>query len=37
MSTEIHQPTVPPERAFTFRGHRCPFMPLGYRMGLLVF
>ena len=26
---------VPPEWAFTFHGHRCPFMPLGYRMGLL--
>jgi formylmethanofuran dehydrogenase subunit E len=26
---------LPPEWAFTFHGHRCPFMPLGYRMGLL--
>ncbi len=26
---------VPPDWAFTFHGHRCPFMPLGYRMGLL--
>jgi len=26
---------VPPEWAFTFHGHRCPFMPIGYRMGLL--
>jgi len=26
---------VPPEWAFEFHGHRCPFMPLGYRMGLL--
>ena len=26
---------MPPEWAFTFHGHRCPFMPLGYRMGLL--
>ena len=25
---------MPPEWAFTFHGHRCPFMPLGYRMGL---
>jgi formylmethanofuran dehydrogenase subunit E len=25
----------PPEWAFEFHGHRCPFMPLGYRMGLL--
>jgi len=26
----------PPEWAFTFHGHLCPFMPLGYRMGMLV-
>lgn len=26
---------LPPDWAFTFHGHRCPFMPLGYRMGLL--
>lgn len=26
---------IPPEWAFEFHGHRCPFMPLGYRMGLL--
>ena len=26
---------LPPEWAFTFHGHRCPFMPLGYRMGIL--
>jgi len=26
---------TPPDWAFTFHGHRCPFMPLGYRMGLL--
>ncbi len=26
---------VPPDWAFEFHGHRCPFMPLGYRMGLL--
>jgi len=26
---------VVPEWAFEFHGHRCPFMPLGYRMGLL--
>jgi formylmethanofuran dehydrogenase subunit E len=24
---------MPPDWAFTFHGHRCPFMPLGYRMG----
>lgn len=24
---------VPPEWAFEFHGHRCPFMPLGFRMG----
>jgi formylmethanofuran dehydrogenase subunit E len=33
MINPIH--LVPPEWAFTFHGHRCPFMPLGYRMGLL--
>ncbi len=26
---------TPPDWAFAFHGHRCPFMPLGYRMGLL--
>jgi len=25
----------PPEWAFDFHGHRCPFMPIGYRMGRL--
>ena len=25
----------PPEWAFEFHGHQCPFMPLGYRMGKL--
>jgi formylmethanofuran dehydrogenase subunit E len=35
MSTETNQLYAPPEWAFTFHGHRCPFMPLGYRMGLL--
>jgi len=34
MSNEINQLYVPPDWAFTFHGHRCPFMPLGYRMGL---
>jgi len=24
---------VPPDWAFEFHGHRCPFMPIGYRMG----
>lgn len=24
-----------PDWAFSFHGHRCPFMPLGYRMGIL--
>jgi formylmethanofuran dehydrogenase subunit E len=24
----------PPEWAWEFHGHRCPFMPTGYRMGL---
>jgi len=31
MSTKF----VPPEWAFEFHGHLCPFMPLGYRMGKL--
>jgi len=26
---------VPPDWAFEFHGHRCPFMPIGYRMGML--
>jgi formylmethanofuran dehydrogenase subunit E len=26
---------IPPEWAYEFHGHRCPFMPLGYRMGKL--
>lgn len=26
---------VPPEGAFEFHGHECPFMPIGYRMGKL--
>jgi len=26
---------LPPEWAFVFHGHRCPFMPLGFRMGNL--
>ncbi len=34
MSSAPSRPT-PPDWAFTFHGHRCPFMPLGYRMGLL--
>ena len=25
----------PPEWAYEFHGHRCPFMPIGYRMGRL--
>jgi len=28
-------PYLPPEWAFEFHGHQCPFMPLGYRMGRL--
>lgn len=28
-------PYTPPDWAFEFHGHRCPFMPLGYRMGRL--
>jgi len=26
---------IPPEWAFEFHGHKCPFMPIGYRMGKL--
>jgi len=26
---------IPPEWAFEFHGHLCPFMPIGYRMGQL--
>jgi formylmethanofuran dehydrogenase subunit E len=26
---------IPPEWAFEFHGHHCPFMPIGYRMGRL--
>lgn len=26
---------IPPEWAFEFHGHLCPFMPIGYRMGKL--
>jgi formylmethanofuran dehydrogenase subunit E len=26
---------LPPDWAFTFHGHRCPFMPLGWRLGTL--
>ena len=26
---------IPPPWAFEFHGHRCPFMPIGYRMGKL--
>lgn len=28
-------PHVPPEWAFEFHAHECPFMPIGYRMGKL--
>jgi formylmethanofuran dehydrogenase subunit E len=24
---------LPPEWAYEFHGHRCPFLPLGFRMG----
>ena len=26
---------MPPDWGFRFHGHRCPFMPLGYRMGIM--
>jgi len=28
-------PHIPPDWAFEFHGHLCPFMPIGYRMGKL--
>ncbi len=31
----VTTPFTPPEWAFEFHGHRCPFMPIGYRMGRL--
>ena len=31
MTTQL----IPPEWAFEFHAHECPFMPLGYRMGKL--
>ena len=34
MDTYDHR-LVPPDWAFEFHGHRCPFMPLGFRMGRL--
>ena len=33
--SQPQSPYVPPDWAFEFHGHRCPFMPLGYRMGRL--
>ena len=33
--TESNMLYTPPDWAFSFHGHRCPFMPLGYRMGIL--
>ena len=33
--TEHKNRYLPPQWAFEFHGHICPFMPLGYRMGLL--
>jgi formylmethanofuran dehydrogenase subunit E len=35
MSADLQHRFLPPDWAFAFHGHRCPFMPLGYRMGLL--
>ncbi len=32
MDTKKHYPL---DWAFEFHGHRCPFMPIGYRMGKL--
>jgi formylmethanofuran dehydrogenase subunit E len=33
MSVENKRLCVPPDWAFEFHGHRCPFMPIGYIMG----
>jgi formylmethanofuran dehydrogenase subunit E len=35
VSGDLAERYLPPVWAFDFHGHRCPFMPLGYRMGLL--
>jgi formylmethanofuran dehydrogenase subunit E len=35
MNTNNRSDLLPPDWAFEFHGHRCPFMPLGYRMGRL--
>ncbi len=35
MSTDLKEHYAPPTWAFDFHGHRCPFMPLGYRMGVM--
>jgi len=34
MTSQVNR-FVPPDWAFQFHGHKCPFMPLGYRMGQL--
>ena len=31
----IRRQYIPPEWTFEFHGHRCPAMPIGYRMGKL--
>lgn len=35
MAIDIQTRYTPPAWAFTFHGHRCPFMPLGWRMGVM--
>lgn len=35
VSNDIKEKYFPPEWAFLFHGHRCPFMPIGYRMGMI--
>jgi len=35
VSTTLQDRYMPPDWAFVFHGHRCPFMPLGYRMGVI--
>lgn len=33
--SNVLSPHLPPDWALTFHRHRCPFMPLDYRMGML--
>ncbi len=35
LSSDASKPTALPDWTWEFHGHRCPFMPIGYRMGLV--